>query len=261
MESTQPSTAARAGRPGTCYTVEEVSQLVGMSPRNIRAHQSRKLLPSPVRRGRNCYYDETHVLRLHHIVKLQRQGFNLVSIAAFLGVGAHDDDEEALLAAAVKRTVRDQPAVFYALNRHGMLGREPDGTATISQPGVHRAMTELVRTGVPPTAALRCLARSLDRIAGVAEELIASSSAELIAAAEGGGPARAADARVPDQGAAGVREGVLRPTRFTEGLVEVLVSTFRSAVEDRGRDLVTELLMEDGGSEPWFEEHLVVENG
>ncbi|MFJ2272211.1 MerR family transcriptional regulator [Streptomyces sp. NPDC087849] len=54
---------------------------------DIRAHQSRKLLHPPIRKGRACYYDETHVQRLRYIISLQRQGSNLVSIAALIGVG------------------------------------------------------------------------------------------------------------------------------------------------------------------------------
>lgn len=132
MESTPPQAVPHSDRPDASYTVEEISRLVGMSPRNIRAHQSRKLLRPPARRGRIGYYDETHVRRLQHIVSLQRQGFNLVSIAAFLGAGDRDA-EEAQLAAAVNRAVRDQPSVFYSLNRHGMLGWEADGSMTVAR--------------------------------------------------------------------------------------------------------------------------------
>ncbi|MFD8781910.1 MerR family transcriptional regulator [Kitasatospora sp. NPDC059599] len=253
MEPTPPQAAPHSDRSDASYAVEEISRLVGMSPRNIRAHQSRKLLPPPARRGRVGYYDETHVRRLRHIVHLQRQGFNLVSIAAFLGVGDRGD-EEARLASAVNCAVRDQPAVFYSLNRHGMLGWEADGTVTVARPAVHRATMELVRTGVPPMAALRCLARSLDRIVGAAEELVASSSAELlVGAAEEQGAAAPVAAPGPAGGP--------RIARVTEGLVELLVSTFRAAAEERGRELVTELLMEADGSDSWVEEHLVVENG
>ncbi|MFE7614286.1 MerR family transcriptional regulator [Streptomyces sp. NPDC057496] len=249
MTSPLPLPAFHPDHSNAHYTVAEISRLVGMSPRNIRAHQSRKLLQPPTRKGRIGYYDETHVRRLQHIVSLQRQGFNLVSIAAFLGVGDHDD-EEGRLAAAVNRAVRDQPGVFHCLNRHGMLGWEADGTVTISRPGVQRAAMELVRAGIPPTAVLRCLARLLDRIANVAEELVTSSSAELMPVATGftQSPApRPADAPPTD--------------RFTEGLVDLLVNAFRAAAEERCRELVTDILMADGGSEAWIEEHLVVENG
>ncbi|WP_256463451.1 MerR family transcriptional regulator [Kitasatospora sp. RG8] len=265
MEPTPPQDLPHSDRSDASYTVEEVSRLVGMSPRNIRAHQSRKLLPPPARRGRIGYYNETHVRRLRHIVHLQRQGFNLVSIAAFLGVGDRDD-EEARLATAVSRAVRDQPAVFYSLNRHGMLGWEADGTMTVARPAVHRATMDLVRTGVPPATALRCLARSLDRIAGAADELVASSSTELLAdaadeTAAPSGAAAVAGAPAPANGPAAARFGGPRTARLTEGLVELLVSTFRAAAEDRGRELVTELLTEAGGGDSWVEEHLVVENG
>src|SRR5690242_16776946 len=65
---------------GPRYTVEELAAKVGMSPRNIRAHQTRSLLGPPVRRGRTAYYDDSHVRRLEAIKSLQRQGYNLVAI-------------------------------------------------------------------------------------------------------------------------------------------------------------------------------------
>ncbi|MFJ1618426.1 MerR family transcriptional regulator [Streptomyces sp. NPDC088251] len=87
MVSTSPRSDVDLERPHARYTVEEIAGVVGMSPRNIRAHQSRKFLHPPIRKGRACYYGETHVERLRYIISLQRQGSNLVSIAALIGVG------------------------------------------------------------------------------------------------------------------------------------------------------------------------------
>lgn len=72
-----------------------------MSARNIRAYHARQLLPPPVRRGRTAYYHEGHIRRLEAIRELQRRGYNLVSIAAILGlhdVRAEDDQLDRLLA-------------------------------------------------------------------------------------------------------------------------------------------------------------------
>ena len=44
-------------------TIDELAQRVGMTVRNIRAHQSRGLLPPPVVRGRTGYYGPDHVAR------------------------------------------------------------------------------------------------------------------------------------------------------------------------------------------------------
>src|ERR1700761_9003654 len=95
------------------YTVEQLSRKVGMSPRNIRSHQARKLLPPPTRRGRMAYYDESHVRRLESIKSLQRQGFNLVSIEAILGVRSSDPGAQAMITTLRKLAV-DRPALAYA---------------------------------------------------------------------------------------------------------------------------------------------------
>lgn len=61
-------------------TIDELARKTGMTVRNIRAHQSRGLLPAPNVRGRIGYYDDRHVARLDLIQKLQAGGFNLTAI-------------------------------------------------------------------------------------------------------------------------------------------------------------------------------------
>lgn len=61
-------------------TIDQLAQQTGMTVRNIRAHQSRGLLPSPVVKGRIGYYDERHIARLELIQQLQAGGFNLTAI-------------------------------------------------------------------------------------------------------------------------------------------------------------------------------------
>src|SRR5262245_24112991 len=99
------------------YTVDELARKVGMSPRNIRAHQARKLLAPPLRRGRSGYYDDSHVRRLEVIKTLQRQGFNLVAIEAILGVRSSDQTAEAFTA-MLQRLLMEHPSLIYALSRH-----------------------------------------------------------------------------------------------------------------------------------------------
>jgi DNA-binding transcriptional MerR regulator len=62
------------------WTVAQLSARVGMSVRNIRAHQSRGLIPAPVRRGRVAYYDERHQRALDRILELQQKGYNLTAV-------------------------------------------------------------------------------------------------------------------------------------------------------------------------------------
>lgn len=61
-------------------TIDELAQRTGMTVRNIRAHQSRGLLPAPDVQGRIGYYGESHIARLELIQQLQAGGFNLTAI-------------------------------------------------------------------------------------------------------------------------------------------------------------------------------------
>jgi DNA-binding transcriptional MerR regulator len=61
-------------------TIDELARRVGMTVRNVRAHQSRGLLPAPEIRGRTGYYGPEHVVRLELVKDLQAEGFNLEAI-------------------------------------------------------------------------------------------------------------------------------------------------------------------------------------
>ena len=61
-------------------TVTELADAVGMTPRNVRAYQSRGLLFPPTISGRVALYSGAHVARLQLIASLQREGFTLAAI-------------------------------------------------------------------------------------------------------------------------------------------------------------------------------------
>jgi DNA-binding transcriptional MerR regulator len=65
-------------------TIDELAQRTGVTVRNIRAHQSRGLLPPPVVRARTGYYGPDHVVRLELIREMQAEGFNLKAISRLL---------------------------------------------------------------------------------------------------------------------------------------------------------------------------------
>ena len=58
-------------------TIDELARTTGMTARNIRAHQSRGLLPPPEVRGRTGYYGDVHVARIEMIKEMQTEGFSL----------------------------------------------------------------------------------------------------------------------------------------------------------------------------------------
>src|SRR3954453_19914665 len=70
--------AAAAGQAS--MTIDELARRTGMTVRNIRAHQSRGLLPAPEVRGRTGYYGADHIARIELIRELQGEGFNLEAI-------------------------------------------------------------------------------------------------------------------------------------------------------------------------------------
>lgn len=65
-------------------TIEQLAMATGQSVRNIRAHQSRGLLPPPEVRGRTGFYGPVHVEHLRLIRELQAEGFNLTAIGRLL---------------------------------------------------------------------------------------------------------------------------------------------------------------------------------
>jgi DNA-binding transcriptional MerR regulator len=65
-------------------TIDELAHRTGVTVRNIRAHQTRGLLPPPVVRARTGYYGAEHVARLELIREMQVEGFNLRAIGRLL---------------------------------------------------------------------------------------------------------------------------------------------------------------------------------
>ena len=57
-------TARSAKAPEGKMTIRELAKRTGMTIRNIRAHQTRGLLPPPEVQGRTGYYNEDHIARI-----------------------------------------------------------------------------------------------------------------------------------------------------------------------------------------------------
>ena len=69
---------------GAEMTVDELARRAGTTTRNVRAHQTRGLLPPPRMVGRVGYYDQGHLARLNYIDRLQERGFSLAAIQELL---------------------------------------------------------------------------------------------------------------------------------------------------------------------------------
>jgi DNA-binding transcriptional MerR regulator len=165
-------------------TIDELAQRVGMTVRNVRAHQSRGLLPPPDVRGRTGYYSEDHVARLELIKDMQADGFNLRAIRHALdalpeGAGPEalefrrrvvapwsDEEPEILSRAAlaeVMGTADDD--VLAEAAKLGIVRPLDEDRVEVPAPSLVRAGAEVVALGVPLEDVLK-LQRELNRHVG-----------------------------------------------------------------------------------------------
>jgi DNA-binding transcriptional MerR regulator len=188
---------ARANGGDASMTIDELARRTGMTVRNIRAHQSRGLVPPPEVRGRTGYYGDEHVSRIELIQELQADGFNLESIRKLLE-GAGGSSAEVL---NFSRTLRapfedEQPEIIAteelaerwggALDERLMARAEKlglfrdlgEGRYEVLSPRLQRAGMELAALGVPPDVALDVAAQvrtSARRVARVFIDLFMDS--------------------------------------------------------------------------------------
>lgn len=246
--STPDRTAVPPG--GERYTIEELARRVGMSARNVRAHQARRLLAPPVRVGRTAYYDAGHVRRIEAIKALQRQGFNLVAIDAILGAQSAGPDTDQL-AALLQRLGIEHPALVYALVQHGVVGRADDGTIRTVRPRALRSALELTRGGVPTLPSLQVLTEVLDALRDRTDDLVRSTYRRLV------------DARRTPEGSGSLSWEQLEQdtVAFTQCLVSLFTEAFRLTVENHGRAAAADLMAGPGDLDFALDESELVDNG
>jgi DNA-binding transcriptional MerR regulator len=82
----------------TLLTLEQLTERVGISVRNVRFYTTRGLEPPPIRRGRSGYYSADHVARLQLVQELQGHGFTLSAIERYVaGIPADASPEDIAL--------------------------------------------------------------------------------------------------------------------------------------------------------------------
>ena len=96
-------------------TIDELARRIGMTVRNIRAHQSRGLLPPPQVRGRTGYYGPDHVARLRLIQELQADGFNLELIRRLLDSAGGSSSEVLRFKQALAQPFGDEQPVMMSV--------------------------------------------------------------------------------------------------------------------------------------------------
>lgn len=231
------------------YTIDALSRVVGMSPRNIRAHQARGLLPAPARQGRTAYYTAAHVRRLESIKVLQRQGFNLVAIEAMLGVRQPAGEVEEPLTALLTRLVTERPALIAPLLRHGILQRRDDGTLHVARARAVQPALDLRHAAVPVPVALALLGEVLDRLGPLVDDVLRGTAGRVVALRRPAGAALTWE-QLDQETAA-----------LTRSLVALLSEAFRAVAENVGEATVAEFVGGPMSLELHVEDALTVDNG
>ena len=172
-------------------TIRELAERTGMTVRNIRAHQTRGLLPPPVVRGRTGYYNEEHVARIELTKEMQADGLNLEAIRRVLDSG--DGSASAIFdfTRALRAPFEDEaPEIFEAEELAAIWGGEvdpdlirrgealgvfralPGGRIEAISPRLLRAAAELAKLGIGPEGTIDTAEKLRKHADGVARVFV-----------------------------------------------------------------------------------------
>jgi DNA-binding transcriptional MerR regulator len=156
-------------------TIRALAERTGMTVRNIRAHQTRGLLPPPVVRGRTGYYNEEHVARIELTREMQADGLNLEAIRRVFETSDGSAVEEIFdFTRALRMPFEDETPEIYERSEIaetwganevdpdlirrgeelGVLRALPDDRLEMISPRLQEAAVELGKLGVSPEASI-----------------------------------------------------------------------------------------------------------
>ena len=180
--------------PAEDLTIDELARRTGMTVRNIRAHQSRGLLPPPQVRGRTGFYGPEHESRIQLIRELQTDGYKLEAIKRLVESAGGSSEEVLRFTRAVKAPFEDEqpqivtaeelaerwragdeaPSLLRRAEKLGILRPLGDGNFEELSPTLARASAELASLGIPAKAAIdvaAALRKNSDSVAKTFVEL------------------------------------------------------------------------------------------
>jgi DNA-binding transcriptional MerR regulator len=183
-------------------TIDELARRTGMTVRNLRAHQSRGLLPPPEVRGRTGYYGPEHVARVELIKELQADGFNLEAIRRLIENAGGQTSEVLRFTRAARETFEQEepqtitlaelaerwgregggegdPVLLERAIALGLLRPLGDGLIEERSPRLARAGAELARAGIPTERGLGVLEALRRHADGVARVYVSLFLAEV----------------------------------------------------------------------------------
>lgn len=186
------SKGAAGGKPEGKMTIGELARRTGMTIRNIRAHQTRGLLPAPEVQGRTGYYSEDHVARIELTRQMQADGLNLEAIRRVLESTEGSSQGIVDFAHALQAPFEDEtPEIFEPaelaaawqangvsakLIRHGeklgILRELPDGRIEVLSPRLQRSAVALIELGISVEAGLDTADKLRAHAEGVARAFV-----------------------------------------------------------------------------------------
>ncbi|MDX6697132.1 MAG: hypothetical protein QOE65_529 [Solirubrobacteraceae bacterium] len=187
-------------------TIDELARRSGMTVRNIRAHQSRGLLPAPEVRGRTGFYGPEHVARIDLIRELQDEGFNLAAIRRLVDGPEGSTAEVLRFARAVREPFEDEapeivsieelaerwgdragPGLLRRVRELGLLRDLGDGRFEEMSPRLSRAGVELADMGISTDTAVDVIAAVRAHAEGIANRFVSLFLEEVWAPFEAAG--------------------------------------------------------------------------
>ena len=183
MSRTAATVRPMASEP-EALTIDDLAREAGTTTRNVRAYQTRGLLPPPKLVGRVGHYGDEHLVRLRLIARLQERGYSLAaiddlvhawseqkSLADLLGfaheLGPDDDDEREAVVSETELASRfpmivDDPALIARSIALGIAipsgARDGVPQFRIPSPRLLDVGQALVQIGVPLSEVLDVLA-------------------------------------------------------------------------------------------------------
>jgi DNA-binding transcriptional MerR regulator len=174
-------------------TIDELARRSGMTVRNLRAHQSRGLLPPPEVRGRTGFYGPDHVARVELIKELQADGFNLDQIRKLIDGAGRQSAQLLQLSRALRAPFveEEKPEVLdlgelsekwqssdldllAKAVKLGVLTPLGEGRYEVVSPSLMAAAQELLALGIPADLTMAVAARlrrHADSVARIFAEL------------------------------------------------------------------------------------------
>lgn len=171
-------------------TIEELAQATGMTVRNIRAHQTRGLLPPPELKSRAGRYGPEHVARLQLIQEMQGAGFNLKAIKRLVDAtpaasGEHvlhleralmtpweEEEPEAMSARELADRFGGSSKTVRRAEELGVIVPLGGERYEIPSPALLRAGEQVISMGIPLEHALEVLDKVKRHMRGIAREFV-----------------------------------------------------------------------------------------